>query len=217
VTRGKKTTGRIGTYAVTSAAGKKIRAYIPRPLPPEPAIELDKIYQELEAANRALGRLDGVTSVLPATHLFLYMYVRKEAVLSAQIEGTQSSLSDLLLYESDAAPGVPLDDVREVSNYVLAMDLGIQRLREGLPLSNRLVRELHSVLLRGVRGSSRGPGQFRRSQNWIGGTRPGNALFVPPPPSHVPECMGDLELRWSTFSLRRSIRSWMATADWAGY
>ena len=110
------------------------------------------------------------------------------------IEGTQSSLSDLLLFELDQAPGVPLDDVREVSNYAAALDHGLQLLDEGFPLSLRLIREIHGVLLAGGRGGNQNPGEFRRSQNWIGGTRPGNAAFVPPPPEHVLECMGKLEL-----------------------
>ena len=124
--------------------------------------------------------------------------MRKEAVLSSQIEGTQSSLSDLLLFELDEAPGVPLDDVVEVSNYVAALDHGLARLREGFPLSNRLIREIHGVLLSRGRGSGKDPGEFRRSQNWIGGTRPGNARFVPPPHHLVPDCMGALERFTST-------------------
>jgi len=188
-----KGSNRLGTYAISSVVGEQVRAYTPPPLPPRPALDLEPLYEKLEAANRALGRLDGVTSILPDTPLFLYMYVRKEALLSSQIEGTQSSLSDLLLYESDIAPGVPIDDVLEVSNYVAAMDLGLQRLREGMPISNRLLREIHGVLLSKGRGSRKEPGEFRRSQNWIGGTRPGNARFVPPPPSKVADCMGDLE------------------------
>lgn len=188
-----KPSGRIGAHLVTSVAGEQVRAYVPPPLPPNPPIELNKMYQKLEAANRALGQLDGVATILPATPLFLYMHVRKEALLSAQIEGTQSSLSDLLMYEADEVPGVPLDDVAEVSNYVAAMELGIQRLREGLPLSNRLLRELHTVILSGGRGSAKQPGEFRRSQNWLGGTRPSNAAFVPPPPNQVADCMSELE------------------------
>ena len=134
-----------------------------------------------------------MTSILPDPSLFLYMYVRKEAVLSSQIEGTQSSLSDLLLFEAEEAPGVPLNDVLEVSNYVAAMDHGLARLREDFPLSLRLLREIHGILLARGRGEGLDPGEFRRSQNWIGGTRPGNAAFVPPPPHEVPTCMGDLE------------------------
>ncbi|MFQ5528503.1 MAG: Fic family protein, partial [Thermoanaerobaculia bacterium] len=141
----------------------------------------------------SLGRLDAVSTLLPEPQLFLYSYVRKEAVLSSQIEGTQSSLSQLLLFEIDEAPGVPLDDVEEVSSYVAALEHGLERVRSGFPISNRLLREVHAVLLATGRGSDKGPGEFRRSQNWIGGTRPGNAAFVPPPPDQVEECMGDLE------------------------
>ncbi len=140
----------------------------------------------------ALGRLDGLTTVLPDPTLFLYSYVRKEAVLSSQIEGTQSSLSDLLLFEHEGVAGVPLDDVQEVSNYVAAMNYGLTRL-EKLPLSLRLLKEIHAVLLSKGRGSKKEPGEFRRSQNWVGGTRPGNAIFVPPPPDLLLDCLGALE------------------------
>ena len=184
-----------GTYVTTSTAGESFRAFIPSPLPPDPPVVLESgDYDLLERANRALGRLDGVTSLLPDVSLFLYFYVRKEAVLSSQIEGTQSTFSDLLLHEEDLAPGVPLDDVQEVSNYVAAMNHGLKRLREdGFPLSLRLIREVHETLLSKGRGSDKAPGEFRRSQNWLGGTRPGNARFVPPPPDRVVECMGNLE------------------------
>jgi Fic family protein len=164
------------------------------PLPPRPPLELDApLARAVEQATLAVGRLDGISSVLPDVGLFLYTYVRKEAVLSSQIEGTQSSLSDLLLFEIDEAPGVPIDDVVEVSNYVAAMDHGIRRLDEGFPLSNRLLREIHEILLSRGRGSGKDPGEFRRSQNWIGGTRPGNALSVPPPHLAVQDCMAALE------------------------
>ncbi|MDP3137941.1 MAG: Fic family protein, partial [Burkholderiaceae bacterium] len=129
----------------------------------------------------------------PDPALFLYMYMRKEALLSSQIEGTQSSFSDLLLFEAEEAPGVPLDDVEEVSHYVGAMNHALDRLRGGFPLSLRLIRETHGILLSGGRGANKMPGEFRTSQNWIGGSRPGNAAFVPPPPNHVIECMGLLE------------------------
>lgn len=171
-----------------------MRAFVPPPLPPVPALRLDPFQILLEQANQALGRLDGLASVLPNLSLFIYAYVRKEAVLSSQIEGTQSSLSDLLLFENEEAPGVPIADVQEVSNYVAAVDFGLSRLRGGFPLSLRLIREIHAVLLAAGRGSEKEPGEFRRSQNWIGGTRPGNAAFVPPPPELVLECMGKLEL-----------------------
>lgn len=185
---------RLGRYAVSLKGGETVRAFIPPPLPPVPPIDLNPLQGLLEQANQALGRLDGLASALPDVGLLLYAYVRKEAVLSSQIEGTQSSLSDLLLFESEEAPGVPLEDVQEVSNYVAALDYGLRRLREGFPLSLRLLREIHGVLLSHGRGSDKEPGEFRRSQNWIGGTRPGNAAFVPPPPQHVMELMGQLEL-----------------------
>lgn len=181
---------------ISTVGGERVRAYVPVPLPPAPPLEVDgPLRDRLDAALLALGRLDSVSTLLPDTHLFLYMYVRKEAVLSSQIEGTQSSLSDLLLYEANESPGVPLDDVVEVSSYVAAMEHGLARIREGFPLSNRLIREIHGILLRDGRGAERSPGEFRRSQNWIGGTRPGNARFVPPAPEEVPGCMGALE-RW---------------------
>lgn len=185
---------RAGTFVVSTVAGEECRAFIPNPLPPDPPLVLtDDDYDLMEKANRALGRLDGLATLLPDTTLFIYFYIRKEAVLSSQIEGTQSSIADLLLYESDEAPGVPLNDVEEVSSYVAAMNHGLKRLGEGFPLSLRLLREIHEVLLSTGRGSTKSPGEFRRSQNWIGGTRPGNAHFVPPPPERVVECMGALE------------------------
>ncbi len=186
--------GETGRYEVITVGGEQVRAFVPAPLPPEPPLAFEgKLQRSLESAVLALGRLDGVSALLPDKSLFLYAYVRKEAVLSSQIEGTQSSLSDLLLFELDEAPGVPLDDVVEVSNYVAALDHGLARLREGFPLSNRLIREIHGVLLSRGRGSGKDPGEFRRSQNWIGGTRPGTAAFVPPPHTAVPECMAALE------------------------
>jgi Fic family protein len=189
---------RLGRYEVTAAGGERVRAFISQPLPHVPPIALGPFLGLLDRANQALGRLDGGASILPDAPLFLYMYIRmyirKEAVLSSQIEGTQSSPFDLLLYEAEEAPGVPLDDVREVSNYVAAMDHGLARLKEGFPLSLRLLREIHAILLARGRGETNDPGEFRRSQNWIGGTWPGNAVFVPPPPQEVMRCMGDLEL-----------------------
>jgi Fic family protein len=175
--------------------GEKAQAFVPSSLPPRPPIDwTPELRSKFDQALLALGRLDSVSTLLPDTSLFLYMYVRKEAVLSSMIEGTQSSLSDLLLFELDQEPGVPLDDVREVSNYVAALDHGLRLMEEGLPLSRRLFREIHSVLLTKGRGSNQTPGEFRRSQNWIGGTRPGNAAFVPPPAEEVLECMSKLEL-----------------------
>ena len=186
--------GMTGTYTATAVAGETVRAFVPAPLPPTPAIELTGVRQRLlERALLACGRLDAITALLPEPDLFLYAYVRREAVLSSQIEGTQSSLSDLLMFELDQAPGVPFDDVTEVSNYVAALEHGLARLREGFPLCNRLLREIHARLLASGRGAQKQPGEFRTSQNWLGGTRPGNAQFVPPPPQEVEPCMSALE------------------------
>ncbi|AGX88459.1 Fic family protein [Candidatus Symbiobacter mobilis] len=183
-----------GRYLASGAGGETVRAFVPDPLPPVPPLELNGVLQAtLERATLALGRLDSIALLLPDPQLFLYAYVRREAVLSSQIEGTQSSLSDLLLFELDETPGVPFDDVVEVSNYVAALQHGTARLREGFPLCNRLLREMHAQLMRTGRGSNQEPGEFRRSQNWIGGTRPGNARFVPPPPQEVEPCMAALE------------------------
>lgn len=184
-----------GQHVVSVAGGERVEAFIPNPLPPIPPIEWSfELQDKFDKALMALGRLDSISLMLPDTSLFLYMYVRKEAVLSSQIEGTLSSLSDLLLFELEQEPGVPLDDVQEVSNYVAALNYGLKQLSEGFPLSLRLFKEMHDVLLARGRGSKMTPGEFRRSQNWIGGSRPGNAMFVPPPPNEVMNCMGLLEL-----------------------
>ena len=183
---------RSGRLVRTIAGGEAVRAFVPPPLPPNPPIEMLPLLRKLGDAERALGRLDGITVLLPRQELFLYMYVRKEAVLSSQIEGTQSTLTDLLRYETEAKAGKPIDDVREVSNYVDAMMFGLERLAS-LPLSLRLIREMHGRLLQSGRGASKLPGEFRRSQNWIGGTRPGNALYVPPPANELPACLDSLE------------------------
>jgi Fic family protein len=186
--------GSTGRYEVTTVGGEEIRAFVPDSLPPQPPLQLSGDRQRLlEKSTLALGRLDSITTLLPDPQLFLYAYIRREAVLSSQIEGTQSSLSDLLLFELEEAPGVPFDDVVEVSNDVAALEHGMTRLRGGFPLSNRLIREMHEKLLARGRGSEKQPGEFRRSQNWIGGTRPGNAHFVPPPPVLVEEAMSALE------------------------
>lgn len=183
-----------GQYITSTVGGESYRAFLPAPLPPEPPLALNgELLQWLEKANRAIGRLDGISDVLPDTHLFLYQYVRKEALLSSQIEGTQSSFSDLLLFEMSEASGVPLDDVREVSNYINAMYHGLERLEGDFPLSLRLLRDIHAILLRDGRGAQKQPGEFRRSQNWLGGSRPGNAVFVPPPPEHLMECLDPFE------------------------
>lgn len=184
---------RLGLWVETSVAGEKVRPFVPPPLPPIPPVDLGTFSELIERANLALGRLDGVTSILPAPPLFIFMYVRKEALLSSQIEGTQSSLSDLLLFEADELPMVPLDDVEEVSNYIAALEYGLDRMRKGFPLSLRLIREIHSILLKAGRGASSQAGEFRHSQNWIGGTRPGNAMFVPPPPDQLMQCLDSFE------------------------
>jgi Fic family protein len=187
------TSARAGHLVEAQSGPGGYSAFIPARLPPDPPLRIDPRLQDLlDEANQALGRLDGVTLLLPDPGQFLYSYVRKEAVLSSQIEGTQSSLSDLLLFENEAAPGVPLDDVEETSNYIRAMAHGLRRIESGeLPLSNRLLREVHALLMAGARGEA--PGEFRRRQNWLGGTRPGNARFVPPPAPEVVPAMSDLE------------------------
>lgn len=182
-----------GRYENRNTVGETVRTFIPASLPPEPQLNLERLQGLLESAAEALGRMDGVGWLLPDRSLFLYLYIRKEAVLSSQIEGTQSSLSDLLLFEEKEAPGVPFEDVVQVSNYVAAMDHGLARLKEGFPVSLRLIREIHRELMKRGRGSEKQPGEFRGSQNWIGGSHPGNAVFVPPPPELVMECMGGLE------------------------
>ncbi|NDA48105.1 MAG: Fic family protein [Alphaproteobacteria bacterium] len=204
--------GRLGDYVQTSAAGEKLHAFVPSPLPPVPPLDLSQLLSLYDRARGAIGRLDGVTAILPSTPLFLFMYIRKEALLSSQIEGTQSSLSDLLLFENDEIPHVLIDDVTEVSNYVAAIEHGMRRLRDGFPLSLRLLREMHEILLKSGRGASKQPGEFRRSQNWIGGTRPGNALFVPPPPHRLDECLDSFEkfLHTSDPSMPTLIRAGLA-------
>jgi Fic family protein len=183
---------RLGRFVETRVGGETVRAFVPPRLPPAPAIDILPLLERLSLAERALGRLDGISMLLPRQELFLYMYVRKEAVLSSQIEGTQSTLSDLLRFESEARAGHPIDDMREVSNYVDAMMYGLERLKT-FPLSLRLIREMHERLLQSGRGRSKSPGAFRRSQNWIGGTRPGNALFVPPPMTELDACLDAFE------------------------
>jgi Fic family protein len=190
-----KASQRSGVLITTSTVEETVRAFVPHPLPPQPPLALTSSdYDLMERANRALGRLDGLSVVLPDTALFVYMYVRKEALLSSQIEGTQSSLSDLLLREAGETVPIPLDEVSEVSNYVAAIEHGMRRLRDdGFPMSLRLLREIHGVLLKDGRGVDKTPGEFRRSQNWIGGSRPGNATYVPPPPDRLMECLDPFE------------------------
>src|SRR5260370_3926489 len=173
------TTGKgadLGRYVTSIGGSEEVRAFVPAPLPPVPALELiGGVRNSLDQGLLELGRLDGAAGTLPDAHLLLYTYVRKEAVLSSQIEGTQSTLDDLLAHELGEAPGAPIGDVTEVSRYVEAMTHGLQRLRNGFPLSNRLVREMHEIRLATGRRAQKTPGEFRQSQNWIGGTRPGNA------------------------------------------
>jgi len=187
-------TRKTGKYVQTIYGEETVQAFVPHPLPPKPPLAMERLYPLLDQANQALGRLDGMSAILPETKLFLYMYVRKEAVLSSQIEGTQSSLSELLLFETEGAPGAPMNDVQEVSNYVAAMDHGLKRLNSDFPISLRLIKEIHKKLMAKGRGSKKEPGEFRTSQNWIGGNRPGNAIFVPPPANKVLDCMSDLEV-----------------------
>jgi len=172
--------------------GEHYSCYVPPKLPPVPPLDMNSLYPLLDQATTALGSLNGISIILPDPSLFLYMYVRKEAVLSSQIEGTQSSLSDLLLHENEETPGVPLDDVMEVSCYVSAMDHGLKRLEE-FPLSLRLIREIHAKLMNNARGGHKMPGEFRSSQNWIGGSRPSNARFVPPSPEYLMDCLDSFE------------------------
>ena len=183
-----------GIYDILKIGGEEVRAFIPNELPLKQPLQIDaELARKLDNALVSLGRLDSISEILPDSSLFLYMYVRKEAVLSSMIEGTQSSISDLLVYELEGIPGVPVDDAMEVSNYVKALEYGVKRIDEGFPVSSRLFKEIHNILLSKGRGSTKEPGQYRTSQNWIGGTRPGNAVFVPPPPNMVESCMGNLE------------------------
>lgn len=191
--------GELGRRAVMSLTSEHVEAFVPMPLPPNPPIDMSgQLKQALESASLALGRLDGIAfspllSVLPDPLIFAYAYRRKEAVLSSQIEGTQTSLADLALFEAGAPPDAHMDDAIETANYAAALEHGMARMEEGFPICNRLIREIHAILLSSGRGQNKTPGAFRRSQNWIGGTRPGNAVYVPPPPDHVEECMADLE------------------------
>jgi Fic family protein len=187
---------RAGRYLLAHDGPDGFWAFHPEALPPDPPLEIGADLQALsDRANQALGRLDGITMLLPNPDQFIRAFARKEAVLSSQIEGTRSSLSDLLLFEQAGTPSVPREDAEEAANYIAAMDHGlaaIQR-RGAPPLSSRLLREVHGILLRSGRGSQQAPGEFRRSQNWIGGTRPGTARFVPPPWPEVVPAMGSLE------------------------
>ena len=171
------------------------KAFIPRPLPLSPPIRFDGELQSLlSEADRALARLDGITTVLPNPDLFIAMYVKKEALLSSQIEGTQASLEGILEFEANLIPKEDVNEIKEVINYIKALNYGIERLKE-LPMSLRLIKEIHKTLLEETRGAHRNPGEFRKSQNWIGppGASLNEAIFVPPPPEVVLPTMGDLE------------------------
>lgn len=186
--------GPTGHTTPTVAGGHACQAFVPAPLPPMPALNLNgKLQARLDEALIALGRLDAIGTLLPDAQLFLYSYVRKEAVMSSQIEGTQSSLNDLMLYEMEGQPGVPLDDVQEVFCYVKAMTLGVERIREGYPITFRMLTEVHRALMTSGRGVQRGPGEFRRNQVWIGGHRADEATYVPPPANQLAACWTELE------------------------
>ncbi|HXS32401.1 MAG TPA: Fic family protein [Solirubrobacterales bacterium] len=186
---------RAGRFRQAQDGSASYVEFFPAPLPPKPSLQLDvELHRLLDQANQALGRLDGITMLLPDPSQFLYTFIRKEAVLSSQIEGTMSSLSDLLLFENEVSPGAPVEDIEEAVNYIAALNHGVNSIESGqLPLCNRLLREVHARLLRSGRGSEKSPGEFRRSQNWLGGTRPGNARYVPPPWEEVEPAMSALE------------------------
>ena len=186
--------GITGHYVGSIAGGVKCDAFIPAALPPQPPLQIDnKLQGRISQAMLALGRLDAISTLLPDAKLFLYSYVRKEAVMSSQIEGTQSSLSDLMLYEMEGVPGVPMNDVQEVSCYVSALELGLKRIREGHPIAFRLLTELHQALMTSGRGINKGPGEFRTNQVWIGGHRADEATFVPAPANEIANCWSELE------------------------
>lgn len=182
---------RAGVY-LPQPAGYK--AYIPKPLPPQPPVRYADLQRLISEADRALAKLDGITTVLPNPEFFLSMYVRKEALLSSQIEGTQASLEGVLEYEADMMTKEDINDLREVVNYIKALDHGIMRLAE-MPMSLRLIKEIHKILMDGVRGKNKTPGEFKRSQNWVGphGATLNQAVFVPPPPEESHKAMSDLE------------------------
>ena len=184
-----------GTYVKSTTLGEVVQAFVPHPLPPkEPALALE-VYQDLNRkAEMALARLSGVSGLVPSVDWLLYSAIRKEALLTSQIEGTQATLTDL--FDEEAGFKVSnTHDVEEVTNYLRAFRLVQEQLRDpkGLPISVRLLCDAHRLLLDGVRGAGKQPGELRRSQNWIGGTRPGNAVFVPPPPENVPQLLADME------------------------
>jgi Fic family protein len=181
-----------GVSKKVAVSGEPFYAFVPKTLPPTPELTFNsEIRRELSKADQMVGRLDGLSTLIRQPDLLISFYIRKEAVLSSQIEGTQSTLTELLLFE--IAPETGTEDTLDVSNYVQAMRHGLKRMKEGFPLSLRLIREMHSILLQTGRGSRSTPGEFRTSQNWIGGTRPGDALYVPPPVEEMTEALHDFE------------------------
>jgi len=186
-------TNRLGKYIIKKSAGESYKCYIPPLLPIKPEIDLNYLSCLIEKAIHSISELNNLAKIVPNTELFIYMYVRKEALLSSQIEGTQSSFSDLLLFEQQQNLNVAEADVEEVSNYIKALNHGIKRMNDGFPLSLRLIKEIHAILLAGTRGADKLPGEFRKSQNWIGGTRPGNAFFVPPSVEYLNDILSNFE------------------------
>ena len=184
-----------GRYEITSYRDTEVRAFVPGPLPPEIGLDLGRLQTLLDKALIAIGKLDSISMLLPDPRLYLSAYIRKESLLSSRIEGVFSTLTDVLLYELGQHHAVAIDDdLIEVVNYAQALEYGLKRLRkDDFPLSNRLIKEMHEILLRSSRGNHKSPGKFRRTQNWIGGTRPDNAAFVPPPALFIDECMSELE------------------------
>jgi Fic family protein len=191
--------GLTGLFVPQSKDGRDYECFIPSSLPPSPSVVwTPELFRNLTKAIESVSRLDGAIRLLPDLHLFLYSYIRKEAVLSSQIEGTQSSLSDLLMLESEIAPGVPEDDAAEVLRYVKALNEGIRRIRAGEAISLNMLLDLHLILLSTGRGSDKDPGQWRKRQNWIGGQTPDRAQFVPSPPENLEQLLGDLVNYWAT-------------------
>lgn len=185
--------GATGKWLPQTVQGRDFESFLPFKLPPSPPLDWSpELISSFGRATAGAARLDGAARLLPHLNLFLYSYVRKEAVLSSQIEGTQSSLSDLLKHESEVAPGVPIDDVTEVSSYVQAINEGVRRVRLGEELSLDFILDLHKMLLASGRGASKEPGKVRQGQNWIGGLTPDRAIFVPPPHGHVLEALNNL-------------------------
>ena len=186
-----------GRYVTTTVAGESVKAFVPDSLPPRfSAKRLQELAEPLREAEAALAKLDLAGEMIPSVDWFIYAFVRKEALLSSEIEGTQATLVDVLAWEQTDQPGASsVEDIEEVTNYVAAINFGFEQLRspKGAPISVRLFNDCHRILMQGVRGANKQPGELRRSQNWVGGSRPGNAVFVPPPPQQIVDLLGDLE------------------------